>query len=177
MRPAKSKTNLNRRRFLAGTSAIVAGSAMFATAGGILIGPNAAWAISPQAITTAEAATLVEMTRALYPHEKLDDAIYAKVVASLDEKAVKDPALKTLLQAGAAELKAGKWDDLDADAREAALKAIDTTPFFQTVRGECVTGIYNNPDVWKIYGYEGASAELGGYLHRGFDEITWPDQA
>ena len=166
MRQAK----LNRRDFLAGTSAVVAGSA-------ILIGPNAAWAIAPQAVTTAEAATLVEMTRALYPHEKLDDAIYAKVVATLDEKAAKDPAMKTMLQAGVAELKAGKWDDLNADAREAALKTIDTTPFFQTVRGECVTGIYNNPDVWKIYGYEGASAELGGYLHRGFDEITWPDQA
>lgn len=178
MRQAKfNRPTFNRRDFLAGSSAIVAGSAMLATASGILIGPNAAWAIAPQAITTGEAATLVEMARALYPHAKLDDAIYAKVVAALDEKATKDPALKTLLETGVAELKAGKWDELDPDAREAALKTIDTTPFFQTVRGECVTGIYNNPDVWKIYGYEGASAELGGYLHRGFDEITWPDQA
>lgn len=173
MRQAK----LNRRHFLAGSSAIIAGSALMTTAGGMLIGPNAAWALTPQAVTAAEAATLVEMTRALYPHEKLDDAIYGKVVASLDEKAAKDPALKASLQSGVAELKAAKWDALDADAREAALKRFETTPFFQTVRGECVTGIYNNPDVWKIYGYEGPSAELGGYLHRGFDEITWPDQA
>lgn len=170
------QARLNRRDFLASSSAVVAGSALLTTVGGILLGPNAAWAMSPQAISTAEAATLVEMTRALYPHEKLDDAIYGKVVASLDEKAAKDPALKATLQAGVAELKAGKWDDLGADAREAALKKIDSTPFFQTVRGECVTGIYNNADVWKIYGYEGPSAELGGYLHRGFDEITWPDQ-
>lgn len=170
------QTKLNRRDFLAGSSAVVAGSALMITAGGILIGPNGAWAMSPQAITTDEAATLVQMTRALYPHAKLDDAIYAKVVASLDEKATKDEALKSTLQTGVADLKAGKWDGLDADAREEALKKIDSTPFFQTVRGECVTGIYNNPDVWKIYGYEGPSAELGGYLHRGFDEITWPDQ-
>lgn len=170
------QANLNRREFLAGSSAVVAGSALFITASGIVIGPNAAWAISPQAITAAEAATLVEMTRALYPHEKLNDAIYAKVVAALDEKAAKDSVLKAMLQTGVADLQAGKWDNLDADAREAALKKIDTTSFFQTVRGECVTGIYNNPDVWTIYGYEGASAELGGYLHRGFDEIDWPDQ-
>jgi hypothetical protein len=36
-----------------------------------------------------------------------------------------------------------------------------------------ITGIYNNPDVWKILGYEGASAHLGGYLKRGFDDINW----
>jgi hypothetical protein len=172
MRQAK----LNRRHFLAGSSAMIAGSALLTIAGPMLIGPNGAWAMTPQAVTAAEAATLVEMTRALYPHEKLDDAIYGKVVASLDEKAVKDPALKETLQKGVADLQAAKWSDLDADAREEALKKIDTTAFFQTVRGECVTGIYNNPDVWKIYGYEGPSAELGGYLHRGFDEITWPDQ-
>jgi hypothetical protein len=171
------QSRLNRRDFLASSSVVVAGSALLVSAGGVLIGPNGAWAISPRAITTDEAATLVEMTRALYPHEKLDDAIYAKVVATLDEKAAKDSALKEALQTGVAGLKAGKWESLDADAREAALKKIETTPFFQTVRGECVTGIYNNPDVWKIYGYEGPSAELGGYLHRGFDEIDWPEHA
>ncbi|WP_374382717.1 hypothetical protein [Dongia sp.] len=170
------QANMNRRRFLAGSSAAIAGSAWLTVMGGVVIGPNGAWALAPTTISAAEAATLVEMTRALYPHEKLDDAIYGKVVATLDEKAGKDAALKESLQKGVADLQAANWSGLNADQREEALKKIETSAFFQSVRGECVTGIYNNPDVWKIYGYEGASAELGGYLHRGFNEITWPDE-
>ena len=50
------------------------------------------------------------------------------------------------------------------------------TPFFQKVRGSLVTGIYNNPEVWAILGYEGESASKGGYINRGFDDIDWLSQ-
>jgi hypothetical protein len=39
--------------------------------------------------------------------------------------------------------------------------------------GACVVGIYNNPEVWPIFGYEGESAAMGGYINRGFDDISW----
>ena len=45
------------------------------------------------------------------------------------------------------------------------------------MRGDCVTGIYNNPEVWKVLGYEGPSAELGGYINRGFSDIDWLQDA
>ena len=60
--------------------------------------------------------------------------------------------------------------------RVALLKAIESGGFFQKVRGSLVVGIYNNPEVWKILGYEGESASKGGYIARGFDDIDWLDQ-
>ena len=36
-----------------------------------------------------------------------------------------------------------------------------------------MTTLYNDPQVWEKLGYEGPSAEQGGYLSRGFDDIDW----
>jgi hypothetical protein len=50
---------------------------------------------------------------------------------------------------------------------------MEAEPFFQKVRGGLVTGIYNNPEVWPLFGYEGESFSKGGYINRGFDDIEW----
>ena len=57
--------------------------------------------------------------------------------------------------------------------RVAVLRTMETTPFFQKVRGDMVVALYNQLAVWAKFGYEGSSAEHGGYLHRGFDDIDW----
>ena len=54
--------------------------------------------------------------------------------------------------------------------------SIEDSAFFQRVRSSLVTGIYNNPDIWPIFGFEGESASQGGYINRGFDDIDWLDQ-
>jgi hypothetical protein len=41
------------------------------------------------------------------------------------------------------------------------------------MRGNLITGLYNNKDVWPLVGYEGESYSKGGYIQRGFDDITW----
>jgi hypothetical protein len=46
-------------------------------------------------------------------------------------------------------------------------------PFFQSVRSGLVVSLYNQKEVWPIFGYEGESASRGGYIHRGFDDIAW----
>jgi hypothetical protein len=170
-----SKTMMDRRAFLVASSA--AGAIAVAVGGNMVVGANGAWAMSTKALTGEEAAMLVRMARATYPHAMLDDAIYGKVIHGLDEKASADPALLRSLQEGAATLKSKKFDTLDEAGQEAALKEIETSAPFQTVRGECVVGIYNNPDVWKVLGYEGPSAELGGYINRGFSDIDWLQDA
>jgi len=50
---------------------------------------------------------------------------------------------------------------------------MEKNPFFQRVRGALVGGLYGNPDVWPLFGYEGESASKGGYINRGFDDIDW----
>ena len=170
-----SNNMMGRRAFLATTSA--AGALVVVAGSNLVIGRNGAWALSTKALSGDEAAMLVHMARATYPHAMLDDAIYGKVVSALDEKASADPALLKNLQSGAATLKEKKFDTLDEAAQAAVLKEMEATAPFQAVRGECVVGIYNNPDVWKVFGYEGASAELGGYINRGFSDIDWLQDA
>jgi hypothetical protein len=95
-----------------------------------------------------------------------------------DEKAGKDAAYKSMIEDGVADLdkKSGDggyrglgWEE----QRVAVLKQIETTPFFQTVRGGLVVGLYNQKEVWPIFGYEGESYSKGGYIARGFGDIDW----
>ena len=37
--------------------------------------------------------------------------------------------------------------------------------------------LYNNKEVWPKFGYEGASADKGGYINRGFNDIDWLPQS
>ncbi|MDA4634724.1 Twin-arginine translocation pathway signal, partial [Escherichia coli] len=53
------------------------------------------------------------------------------------------------------------------------LRQIEDTPFFQTIRGGLVTGIYNQKELWPLFGYEGESYSKGGYIARGFSDIEW----
>jgi len=53
------------------------------------------------------------------------------------------------------------------------LRSMEDSPFFQTVRGGLVTGLYNQKAVWPLFGYEGESYSKGGYINRGFDDINW----
>ena len=55
-------------------------------------------------------------------------------------------------------------------------KGMRADGFFQAVRGTSVTALYNNKELWPLFGYEGSSYEFGGYLHRGFNDLSWlPD--
>jgi hypothetical protein len=62
------------------------------------------------------------------------------------------------------------------DDQVAALKNIETSPFFQKVHGTELVSLYNNHAVWKKLGYQGASYPIGGYIHHGFNDLNWlPD--
>jgi len=57
--------------------------------------------------------------------------------------------------------------------RVALLRAMEQGSFFQTIRSGLVTGLYNQKAVWPLFGYEGESFSQGGYIERGFDDISW----
>jgi hypothetical protein len=57
--------------------------------------------------------------------------------------------------------------------RNRLLRQIETTPFFQAIRGGMITGLYNQKEVWPYFGYEGESFSKGGYIERGFNDIAW----
>ena len=172
------KKGINRRQFLQTSGLVIAGAAVVGSTGTMLLDPTGAWAIATTALDEHTATTLVKMCRYLYPHDAIEDTQYSKIVEEFDKKASTDSAFAQLLRDGVASLDAGshgKWLDLSDEDKLQALKSLETTPFFQTVRGTIVgtPGLYNQPVVWKRFGYEGSSWQFGGYLNRGFNDISW----
>jgi hypothetical protein len=41
------------------------------------------------------------------------------------------------------------------------------------MRSATINNLYNNPLVYRLFGFEGSSVEYGGYIERGFDDIGW----
>jgi hypothetical protein len=162
----------DRRVFLKSTGTAVAGIA--AAGSGFLMAPDGTWAMTLAKLDKQTAQTLIRVARDMYPHESIEDAIYAKVIEKLDQGAAKDEKAATVLADGVKTLNAGgAYAGLPEPKRLALLKSIETTPFFQSIRGAMVNNFYNDEAVWKKLGYEGPSAEFGGYIHRGFDDINW----
>jgi hypothetical protein len=180
MRQIEKRTRLTRRRFLQTTGVTAIGVGAL-SAGAVLIDPRGAWAMSLTTLQPETARTLVQMARDLYPHDRLAEAFYAKAIEPYDAQAAKDPALRDLLTDGAKDLdrraaeKGAKSyaDFAEEKQRVVILTAVAGTPFFAKVRGDMITGLYNNPEVWPKLGYEGPSAQEGGYIHRGFNDIDW----
>ena len=134
-----------------------------------------------RALDPETATILVGMARAMYPHDRLPDGPYERVVAALDQKA--DERMKTLLTEGVGWLATttGRhprdFAHLKEDQQVAALIRLQETPFFQAVAAEVAVNLYSQPEVWAYLGYEGPCTHRGGYLDRGFDDIDWLDQA
>lgn len=176
MRLVEKRDLLNRRAFL-GRSA---GAAVLAGAATAMGGKGLA-AVPLKTVKAPDAPVLIKMARDLYPHDRLPDTYYETAVATINAKLAGEPASGKLLSEGvvalnkAATAKFGKpYLDIAAEAdRVAVLKDIEGTPFFARMRSEMITAFYNQEELWAKLGYEGSSAEYGGYLHRGFDDIDW----
>ena len=177
MRTLDKTIAIDRRKFLGGS----AGAALLAGIAGEMDGSRALAATLKTVDTPEAAATLVKMARDIYPHDRVPDAYYETAIATIDGSLGTDPASRALLPEGVAALDAAAKARFgtvyaavpqEAD-RVALLRGIEGTPFFQKMRGGLVTALYNQADIWKLLGYEGSSAEHGGYIHRGFDDIDW----
>jgi hypothetical protein len=135
-------------------------------------------------LSAEQSRTLVQFTRDLFPHDRLDDSFYAKAIAPLEDEASKDAATRRLLAEGVAQLdsaamaSAGKpyTEVTDENIRIAAIQKIEGGAFFSKVYNGALTPLYNQPELWAKFGYEGPSSAQGGYLERGFSDIDWLPQ-
>jgi len=169
------KTAMNRRQFLQ-TSGLAAAGVAAATSGAVLVAPDGAWALQLGALGEHTAKTLLVVSRRAYPHDGLGDMYYAKVVEDLDGAAGADKDVATLLNDGVDTLDKAMgiaWLDLSEGNQLRILTDMQDSAFFQKVRGTTVVSLYNNPLVWRYFGYEGPSYPFGGYIKRGFGDIGW----
>jgi hypothetical protein len=169
----KSLKGLTRRQLL--TRASAAG-ASFVIGSGFMAARDAAWATQLSALKPETFATLVQMARDIYPHDRIGDEYYVIAVKGYDT-----PQAAPAVEAGVSALDAaaqGKGFASYLDAgwerdRVDLLRGMEDSAFFQQVRGGLVTGLYNQKAVWPIFGYEGESYSRGGYIDRGFNDINW----
>lgn len=163
----------NRRDVLRASGIVVTA---FTAGGTIIFGPNNAWAQAAASFDPHTTRTLLMMAYDLFPHPMLGMEYYAKVVDDLDKDATANPTKRKILLDGIATLDAAsgiKWIDLSDGGREAVLKKNETTQFFNAVRNQTIVSLHGNPLVYRMFNYGGPSAEYGGYLERGFDDIGW----
>ena len=178
MREVDRRSKFDRRVFLKGAASTVPVVAAATTAG---LGIQDAWADDAVALTPATMKTLVKVARDIYPHDMLGDSYYITAVKPWDAKAAKDPAIKSLISDGisrldqdARELHQVDYADVQWEAdRVALLRGIEQSDFFKKVRGDLIVSLYNQKELWPKFGYEGSSAEYGGYIKRGFSDIDW----
>jgi hypothetical protein len=183
MRLWKWTPRVSRRGFLARVAAAMA--AVTASAGRVVAEAEQA-ASAPGNLKAADVETLVKFIRDLFPHDRLDDSFYQKAVQPLEQEAAKDGATRQLLELGVTRLNewaqsaAGKvYVDLkDEKERVALIGRMQSdrsalADFFNKVYSTTIVSLYNQPEVWPLFGYEGPSSAKGGYLHRGFNDLNW----
>ena len=171
-----TRPKFSRREFLKGTGILV-GTLWASSTALITLAPSRAWALELKVLDERTGKLLLVFTRQIFPHEKLDDAVYALVVKDLDAEAAGSADVKKLLTEGAAGLDKAAGGDFAAAAKDKQSQitaSLSKTPFFEKVRGKAVVSLYNNELAFAHFGYEGnAFQKGGGYLLRGFNDLKW----
>lgn len=163
---------LAHREFLRGSGILMgslAGSSLLALA------PSGVWALELQHLRTDEGKVLMAMGRTLYPHSRLPDAVYALLVKDLDA----DKGHLRLLRGGIEQLNkaaGGAFANASHATRLEAVTALDKTPFYAKVRGQCISSLYDNDMAYAAFGYPRTPRYPGSCLRRGFQALKWlPD--
>jgi hypothetical protein len=173
----QSATRLTRRTFIkaAGATGVTvyvlwSSPAWFA--------PRLALAANLTTLDSVQAKEMLAMTRQLFPHDQLGDEYYWVVVESIDKEMAGSSELTTRIHGGLIQLNevaGGDFAAADAQKQLEAMKKLEGTPFFSDMLNKTQFYFYNNKSVWPKFGYEGSSWEKGGYIYRGFNDVTWTD--
>ena len=165
---------LARREFLKGSGLLFGSLATGTLLAGLA--PSSAWALELKTLSTVQGQTLMAMGRVLYPHRKLPDAVYALLAKDLDAKSAGDAGAAKMIAEGVAWLNqsaGGNFAKASAPKRDEIVRSMEGTAFFGTVRGQCVTSLYDNDMAYAVFGYPGSAWEKGGYITRGFQDLKW----
>lgn len=170
-----SEDSVSRRDFLKETGSVIVGTLAMTNGAIAMLAPTKTWALELGNLNSHQGKTLLQFTRYLYPHETLEDAVYALVIKNLDHDAANDRTVHALLGDGVANLDkaaGGDWLGLGDTERFAHVKSLAGTPFFEKVRSTAVVTLYNNELAYAHFGYPGPKGSEG-YLHRGFNDLKW----
>jgi N-methylhydantoinase B len=122
---------------------------------------------------------LIRLLRVLFPHAGLGEGPYERtavsILAGVAEQRPLEEGLHLLLE----ELEVacpGSFAEADVREAAAAVEAMSQRSAFAEIHRRALLSFYSDPEVWARVGYEGPSFAKGGYVRRGFDDLTWlPD--
>lgn len=169
---------VNRRRFLKLAGSVTLGAA--AVTSGMGLFPSDSFAAVKIGKTGNE--TLLQMARDIYPHDKIKDKYYQQVVLPLADESSSDKETLKLIIEGLKQLDKLSVNQYDVaylkikkeEDRAAILRTIESSGFFQKVKGGLLMGIYNNPDLWPHFGYDGSVWEKGGHIKDpAYGKVDW----
>lgn len=123
---------IERREFLKTSALVVAGAA--AVASGVpVVAYGDQWTSKLKTLHRHQAETLLKMSRQIFPHDRLDDAYYVKVVTDLDTEAKASPEVAKLLREGVEKInnaRPGSFASLSPEQQVEVLTSIQSTTFF-----------------------------------------------
>lgn len=172
--PDRRRPTVLRRDILkiGGSATLLPFASVLELAGPIRRAQAGAVAVDCKALDHAQAILLLSVARTLFPHDFLPDEQYTKIVMVIDAKAAADNAVAMTVKEALAAFPNDFTAVVEAQ-REGYLRTLEGSPFFRLVYQETIVGLYGDATVSTLLGYEGSSVEHGGYLNRGFDDISW----
>ena len=132
--------------------------------------------VAQPGVQSAQRTLLTRMVRVMFPHDRFPDGPYERTADAILEAAAQDLRLRAQLDQGLRDLDVVGGAPFEQLADEQALEALrrmSPTVFFEAVRAKTILTLYNDPEVWRLLGWEGESYSKGGYLERGFADLDW----
>lgn len=121
-----------------------------------------------------------QMVENFFPIEKVPLSTHKDIALEIFSEMQTDPALSANLREARASLNeasGGDWLGADLETKLAAMKVHENAPWFNAIKFRAQGKFFENAAVWEAVGYEGASISEGGYINRGFDDISWLEEA
>ncbi len=119
----------------------------------------------------ADLELLASVTYDMLPYAELSPELYVKVaqqILDLHDSSVPD-GLKKLRDAS----RNVPWKDVAEAERVSILTSIQGSPFFEVLRANTLQVLFREPATFAVVGYGGSAMEFGGYINRGFNDISW----
>jgi hypothetical protein len=163
---------MTRRQTLAAIAQIAAASSLAACGMGSDDEPMSAVVSAP---TSTDLEILASVAYDLFPHQSLSPELYIKVANSI--LALNDPVVDEGLNQLRGVADGIAWLEVADSNRIEILATIEGSDFFSLMRANTIAVLYSEPAFFELVGYGGSAVELGGYINRGFDDISWlPEQ-
>lgn len=154
-------TSLNRRQALLCISQLAAAAVL----GACSRSPGQAGAVGDDVELAASVAYDI------LPFQELPPALYVAAATQLLETGGDGVAagLGTLRSATSGT----PWRELPETRRVEVMESMQDSPFFQSLRAATIQVVLGSAEGRQLVGYGGSAIEHGGYLHRGFNDISW----